>query len=192
MDRLYLRYRAGRWIAANRANTVTHNVYLHPLLDNAFVRRALALPVEYRHAELVARDLIRRLAPSISDLPLAYRRWRCDAETELTGPEHAAWVRRAPVTLDATVTPPDWRRALPGCLRDEIRAQMSDPAAAEIYDVVDRSYVERLLGQPTGGWIVIWRLMTLSVLADGSWEKSRPGDLDVVTVPRPTAKAAFR
>jgi asparagine synthetase B (glutamine-hydrolysing) len=190
MDQLYLQYRAGRWLAANRAAAVTHTMYVHPLLDHGFVRRVLDLPVEYRYSELVGQELVQRLDPRISELPLAFRRWRCDTEPHAEAPEHDAWTRRAPVLLDATVTAPDWRRALPGTIREQMRAQLLSPAADELYQVADRNYVKTLLERPTGAAIALWRLMTLSALVDGSWERARPGDLEPISIPRPTPLGA--
>jgi hypothetical protein len=188
MDVLYLHYRAGRWIAPNRAATAAHTMYVHPLLDHAFVRRVLDLPIEYRYSELAGRELVQRLNPGISELPLAFRRWRSDTEPDPASPEHTAWVKRAPVVLDEAVTAPDWRHALPGSLRELMKAQLLSPAAAELYEVADRKYVERLLNKPDGSSFALWRLMTVSALADGSWETARPGDLEPVTIPRPAPK----
>jgi hypothetical protein len=188
MDLLYLQYRVGRWLASCRAATVTHMRYLHPLLDHAFVCRLLDLPIEHRYSELVGHDLVQRLSPSISEVPLAFRRWRSDTEPNSGTPEHAAWKKRAPVVLDDAVTAPDWRRAMPGSVKEEMRAQLFSPAAAEIYQVTDREYVKSLLDMPSGASTVLWRLMTISALVDRRWEEARPGDLEPIRIPRPVPK----
>ncbi len=186
MDLIYLRYRAGRWIASNRAATVTQQLYLHPMLDNGFVRRSLAFPVEYRYSEHVSHALVERLAPSISEFPLAFRRYRSDVEPAPGTAQHAAWVQRAPVLLDQRVTAPDWRKVLPGNLREKIGEQLLSPGAAELYEVGDRRFIERLVSDTAGVNVLqLWRLLPLSILADGSWETARPGDLEPLTIPRP-------
>ena len=154
MDLLYLQFRAGRWIAANRAAIAAHGMYLHPLLDHAFVRRVLEFPVEHRYSERAAHDLVRRLNPRISELPLAFRRWRCDTEPSEGTSGHAAWMRRAPVVMDKTVTAPDWRKSLPGSLRDLIRAVLySTVIGVVVYTLLQVVFIGAMPAKYLGsGW----------------------------------------
>lgn len=72
LDYLYVDIRCGRWAAASTWASARR---IRPLLDNVFIRDTLAIPKRARQHHLVHRQLIERLLPGASDLPLANKFW---------------------------------------------------------------------------------------------------------------------
>jgi len=188
LDRLYLEYRTGRWLVGSRTAVLVRSSYYHPFLDNRVVREALRLAPEWRASEEVVYRLIATLAPGLRDIPPEGRRWRFESERPSRWLDRRAWRARAELRSEGRTASFNWRKQhdidFVRLLSQEILG--SDGPAQEVFQVADRSAVEKLLAKapmshPNQGWNVY----TLSVMLSEQWRGGLPAGLPDVTIPIP-------
>jgi hypothetical protein len=154
LDDFYLENRAGRWSAAARQAYLIRSPLVQPFFADPVVRAARAVPLRQRLDGRLHRDVLARLCPALSGIPLAGRPgpggapdWRLDfgAGSDL-GADRAAFLRS--YVLDA----------------------------GPMFDVVSRPAAERVLRSPRSDPQAVWALATLAALVSGDWLSAREPD----------------
>ncbi|RNL83464.1 asparagine synthase-related protein [Halostreptopolyspora alba] len=168
LDRMFLKYRSGRWLPASRQATLIGYCMYHPFLDHRVRWEAMSLSPEWRWSEAVVYRLITHLAPPLSRMPIADRPWRFD-HRRVYNPVHRLARRSRPkLRARSKAGGFDWRRTLGpdyvAPMRDRI---LQTP---ELFQLVDRGLTERLLAEdPPSRPGQVWHLYTLAVLLSNEW-----------------------
>jgi asparagine synthetase B (glutamine-hydrolysing) len=175
LDTFYLYYRTGRWKAAARASR--HGARdVEPLTDNLITRDALRIHERVKLNDRLVYEVLKRLAPSLIDIPFADKRWLFEKEGPAPGQEDE-WDRRAPV-LSSVGTPSsfNWRTTVTTDLYDAFYDQIfNDRRASALFEVVDSKRLRALMvkqrghGVPGGRVALYWALYTASVLLSNAW-----------------------
>jgi hypothetical protein len=185
LDRMFLRYRSGRWLPGSRTATLIGYFMYHPFLDHRVRWEAMRLDPTWRWSEDVVFRLIADLAPPLARLPVADRPWRFDHRRMLNPLHRRARTRRGVLRAATATGGFDWRRR-PG---PEYVALMRDRVLAtpELFELVDRRRAEELLSaEPLVRPSQVWNLYTLAVLLSGEWLAPAPAPApERVRVPLP-------
>jgi hypothetical protein len=220
LDRLYLRYRTGRWIAATRMANAGAYHYFQPLLDSAIIDAVRRVPLVRRVDERLMFELMQRLSPALAELPVVGSRWSFE-EPRSGAAADSAWRSPGSVVVNLTAgNVLDWRRTRGAALDQVFRERLLDSRQSPVFDLVDRSALERLLA-PRRELAVgirrfaeaqfLWAAYASDVLLSNDWLRPRvdgrssqirvrPGTLDrlvfwalpLVRRTRDRAKAAWR
>ncbi|MBV2363206.1 asparagine synthase-related protein [Streptomonospora nanhaiensis] len=164
LDRMFLRFRSGRWLPGSRTATLIGFCMYHPFLDHRVRWEAMTLSPRWRWSEEVVYRLIARLAPPLAALPVEGRPWRFDARRS------RRWTGRARPALTATTARGgfDWRRRLGGEYLAPMRERILD--TPQLFELVDKERTERLLNEdPVRRPGQVWHLYTLAVLLSNEW-----------------------
>ncbi|MBB4930170.1 hypothetical protein F4561_000990 [Lipingzhangella halophila] len=168
LDRMFLKFRSGRWLPASRQATLVGYCMYHPFLDHRVRWEAMSLPPAWRWSEAVMYHLIAHLAPPLKWLPIADRPWRFD-HRRVYNPVHRLARRFRPRLRARTgLGGFDWRRTL----GPDYVAPMRDRilATPELFQLVDRQRTEQLLAEdPPKRAGQVWNLYTLAVLLSNEW-----------------------
>ena len=197
LTQLYLDERIGRWASAVAMARAASRALFQPLLDGEVVERALGCDPEDSHSERLAFDVLRQLRPDLADLPITARRWSFEA----SGPTDRApegWPLRpalaVPVAAGGEL---DWRRTAGGALDEEFRRRiLGSPDRDGLFDIVDRTAVERILAGRTrsgpqarsiGRTQLLWAVYSVATLLSSDWltepAAARPIRIDVRPTP---------
>jgi hypothetical protein len=175
LDKFYLYYRTGRWAAATRS--CQYGSYsLSPLLDNLVTKAGLELQASPKLSEVVAFEVMRRLAPQLVEIPFAEFRWGFEAKGPAPGQEDD-WLARAPLLAErGTRAGFNWRFTWTTDLFDAFHDQLlGDRRSEALFDVVDRKALRRRLLKAKGTaptvrtTLLFWALFTGSVLLSNQW-----------------------
>ncbi len=168
LDRLFLKYKSGRWLPGSRQATLIGYCTYHPFLDHRVRWEAMSLAPEWRWSEAVMHRLITHLAPPLKRLPIADRPWRFD-HRRVYNPAHRLARRSRPALRPrTTVGGFDWRRKLGPDYVAPMRERILD--TPELFQLVDREHTEQLLAnETTTRSAQIWHLYTLAVLLSNEW-----------------------
>lgn len=192
LDDFYLVNRAGRWSAAARQAYAIAAPVVQPLFDHWVVRAARSAPIRDRLNDRLIHAVIGELCPPLLDVPLAGGRWKFDAAAPPSaGPEHDAWLARAPVTMPRGQPQRragfDWRRRYGIEVAQFLRGYVLDQEpAGELFGVVSRRAAERMLRVPHADPDAVWALATMAALASGDWLSARDQAGRTFEVPVPS------
>jgi Asparagine synthase len=196
MTQLYLDERIGRWASAVAMARASSRALFQPLLDGEVVARALGCDPEDARTERLAFEVLRLLRPDLADLPITARRW----SFEESGPTDLApegWPLRSalavPVAAGGEI---DWRRTAGGALDEEFRRRiLGSPERDGLFDIVDRTAVERMLagrtrsGRPArsiGRSQLLWAVYSAATLLSSDWLNERATERPIRIDARPT------
>ncbi|MEA2516072.1 MAG: hypothetical protein QOJ59_5561 [Thermomicrobiales bacterium] len=193
LDKLYVYYRTGRWKAAARAGR--HGARdVEPLTDNLITKAGLRIHESVKLNDVLIHELLKRLAPSLIDIPFANKRWLFEKNGPRPGHEEE-WNRRAPLS-----SPPgspsafNWRTTVATDLFEAFYDQIfNDRRASGLFDVVDREKLHKLVTKQRGTRVaggrvgLYWAAYTASVLLSNAWldpaGESRPVSINVPAEP---------
>lgn len=148
---------------------------LYPLMDNQVTKAGLQAHPHVKLSDKLLYNVLARLAPSLTDVPFADKRWNFERKGPRPGDEQG-WVQRTPVTA-----PPDsrgifdwrhnWSRELWSTFHEQI---FGDTRAAALFEVLDRQAFQRWFdgqrGTVNSGWAALaWSAYSASVLFSNDW-----------------------
>lgn len=168
LDRLFLKFRSGRWLPGSRTATLIGYCMYHPFLDHRVRWEAMSLSPTWRWSEGVVHELLAHLAPPLARMPIADRPWRFD-HRRVYNPLHRIARRSRPaLRARTTVGGFDWRRKLGPEYVAPMRERILD--TPELFRLIDRSQAERILTEdPPTRPNQIWNLYTIALLLSDEW-----------------------
>lgn len=184
----YVRNRTGRWLATMRHGESVVAPHATLLINNRMVRRILAAPDEALVEERLAHRVMNTIAPGVADLPFFRDRWAFEAHGPSDFHDPDGWDSRDPYT--ATNVPRadfNWRVAYTPALADYFRSYVLDQTSSLLYDVVDRSAVEKMLGGTRYRAPAAWALFSAQYTLNNDWLGPRPESPDTIQIEVPQA-----
>ncbi|KIH99987.1 hypothetical protein LP52_03245 [Streptomonospora alba] len=173
LDRMFLRFRSGRWLPGSRTATLIGYCMYHPFLDHRVRWEAMSLSPRWRWSEDVVFQLLKHLAPKLARLPVADRAWRFDQRRILNPLERRARGRRHALKARTAAGGFDWRRKLGPDYVAPMRERILD--TPELFDLVDKDRIEALLNQdPVSRPQQVWHLYSMAVLLSDEWLAPTP------------------
>ncbi|MFD0803955.1 asparagine synthase-related protein, partial [Streptomonospora algeriensis] len=145
LDRMFLRFRSGRWLPGSRTATLIGYCMYHPFLDHRVRWEAMRLSPRWRWSEDVVFQLLEHLAPELARLPVADRPWRFDQRLMLNPLRRRARRRRHALKARTTVGGFDWRRKLGPDYIAPMRERILD--TPDLFELVDKERIETILNQ---------------------------------------------
>lgn len=146
LEDLYVRQRTGRWMGSARSSASIGSLAWRPYLDHRVVTLVRNVPLEDRLSERLIADVLDVLAPSLSDVRYAGRRWKFDEKPPADSALRRAWEQRAPVQgAHGDQAGLNWRTDLP-----EVRRELADiimDAPAGFWDLADRKRVSEFVAR---------------------------------------------
>jgi hypothetical protein len=191
LDKLFLYYRVGRWSSAIDA-CCYGCTRPQPIQDNEFARACLRVAEPIKLNDEFTYGLLRRLAPSLVDVPFAGGRWKFEMHGPRPGDQEEGWLRRSPVVARAgTRGAFNWRNTWTTDLYPTFVEQIfSDSRATALFELMDRqrllSWFESMKGQSpsTRQTTLAWAAHSASVLLSNRWlERDAPGQPVNVGIP---------
>ncbi|MUL42507.1 hypothetical protein FZ103_15215 [Streptomonospora sp. PA3] len=168
LDRMFLRFRSGRWLPGSRTATLIGYCMYHPFLDHRVRREAMRLSPSWRWSEEVVFRLLEHLAPDLARLPVADRPWRFDQRRILHPLRRRARRRRHALKARTTVGGFDWRRKLGPEYIAPMRERILD--TPELFDLVDKDRIEAVMREdPVPRPQQVWHLYSMAVLLSDEW-----------------------
>ncbi|GAA4934139.1 hypothetical protein GCM10023224_13320 [Streptomonospora halophila] len=173
LDRMFLRFRSGRWLPGSRTATLIGYCMYHPFLDHRVRWEAMRLSPDWRWSEEVVFQLLTHLAPDLARLPVADRPWRFDQRRMLNPLRRRARRRRHALKARTTAGGFDWRRKLSADYVAPMRERILD--TPELFELVDKGRIEELLHQdPVSRPQQVWHLYSMAVLLSDEWLSPAP------------------
>jgi Asparagine synthase len=149
LDDFYLVNRAGRWSAAARQAYLLRERLAQPLFDDRVVRAARTVALADRVSGALSAAVLAELSPDLVDVPLAGK----------------------PAAASA---PFDWRRQYGDAVTTFLRSYILDLGlTSDLFDVVSRPAIEKLLTPPHADRATVWALATAACLYSGDYRKAR-------------------
>lgn len=165
LEDFYVRQRSGRWTGSARSSASIGSLARRPYLDHRVVTAVRNVPLADRLSERLIADVLDVLAPSLSAVRYAGRRWKFDELPPEDPALHAAWEQRAPVQgAHGDQAGLNWRTDLPEVRRELAEIIMDAPAM--FWDLADRKrvseFVARTEGWARGDTMRLWHLATVA------------------------------
>lgn len=168
LDRMFLRFRSGRWLPGSRTATLIGFCMYHPFLDHRVRWEAMRLSPSWRWSEEVIYQLLQHLAPELARMPVADRPWRFDQRRILNPLERKARGRRKALKPATTVGGFDWRKKLGSEYVAPMRERILD--TPELFELVDKEKAETFLREePLRRAGQTWHLYSMAVLLSNEW-----------------------
>jgi len=165
LEDFYVRQRAGRWTGAARSSASIGSLARRPYLDHLVVDAVRRVPLRERTSERLIADLLDVLAPSLSDVRFAGRRWKFDEIAPTDPAARAEWKSRAPVQgAHGDGAGLNWRTDLPE-VRHELAAIIT-AAPPTFWELAHRKRVTEFLtpldGRSRADTVAMWHLATIA------------------------------
>lgn len=143
-DAAYLYCRMGRWAAALTRSGSLARKPTYPLLDNSFLHSVYSAPVHFRSNDRLLYEVLKRLNPSLADLPLANDYWAFltpDQVNRMRAKFPDAFRERGDKKSGANL---DWRANWVEVISEHLLDFILSHPTSRVFDVVDLAQVERL------------------------------------------------
>lgn len=179
----YVTHRTGRWLATMRHGESVVNSHTTLLINNQMVRELRSLPSSALLGERMANAVMGKLAPQVVDLPFFRDRWAFEANGADPAYKPDTWDDRAPYTAhDQPRADFNWRAArTPVLSRFFLDYILSSPDSM-LFDVVDRTAVEQMLGGRRYRAPLAWALFSVQYMLSNQWLGDRPSSVESLEI----------
>jgi hypothetical protein len=196
LEDFYVRQRTGRWTGSARSSASIGSLAWRPYLDHRVVTLVRNVPLEDRLSERLIADILDVLAPSLSGIRYAGRRYKFDEKPPADPALRRTWEQRAPVQgTHGDQAGLNWRTDLP-----EVRRELADivmDAPSEFWDLADRKQVSEFVARTEDRtrWdtMKMWHLATVADALSSNFYVGESRFTDTkreVVAARPTATVA--
>jgi asparagine synthetase B (glutamine-hydrolysing) len=173
-DYAYTKCREGRGVANLRQAAAYGAFAFSPFLNDAALRVAWTVPLEYRQSERLYHHILSSLHPALASHRFSDSRWKFEADGPLPGADPESWRQRAPLPpTDEVLATHSWRLAYDDYLRGPIREYLLSNRANRVYELVDYAKIERILASPPPTERVVMRgmygVLTAAYLFSNDW-----------------------
>lgn len=183
----YVTNRTGRWLSTMRHGESVINSHTTLLINNQMVRKLLSLDGTAMLGEKFAFRVMNNLAPEIAGLPFFRDRWAFESEgpNEFFAP--GSWSAREPYTAhDQPRADFNWRTHHSPTLSKFFKDYIFSFPDSELFDIVDRRFVEKLLSQRSGyHYKMAWALFSTQYSLSNAWLDTKPADSYTIEIEVP-------
>jgi hypothetical protein len=163
LDKFYLVFRCGRYAAASQMAESFRYRRIVPFCDNRLLQKVFALPPEVRSSERLAYELLKRINPTLAELPFGQKGWRFQKQPQVI----------ARVSRVAEKCASQWKYAAGTLLKGEILEviRSADARNRGLFELVNESAFDRMVNSTESmrnfNIKVLWSVYSAAMLLTG-------------------------